>query len=411
MKRQSSDIFIPGGWTTFIAAGLLSLISIFLIYSANHLSPDPRLQDDFIKQTIWLFGGIGIFFAVALVPMRVHEVFAYVYYIGACALLLGLIFFGSSKFGGQRWYSLGFFSVQPSELAKIAFIFTLARFLTYYRKPISSLRKIIIACAICGFISVLVLRQPDLGSALIFVVMFLVMMFWAGMPTRYLLLLITPVISVIASSSVYSWIIFFVVLLVAVLLLLRRSMRFMILLVAVNLVVGALSSIAWNQLHDYQKMRIKIFLDPGQDPLGAGYQIIQSKVAIGSGGLLGKGYLSGSQNKLDYLPLRHTDFIFSVGAEEFGMLGAMIIVILFAVLIYKGLQSAQRTRSDFASLVAIGATTAIAFQMFVNIGMVLGLLPVTGVPLPFVSYGGSSMLACWVLAGLIANTERNWQEY
>jgi rod shape determining protein RodA len=126
---------------------------------------------------------------------------------------------------------------------------------------------------------------------------------------------------------------------------------------------------------------------------------------------LGKGYLSGSQNKLDYLPLRHTDFIFSVGAEEFGLLGAMIIIVLFAILFYKGLQSAHKTRSEFSSLVAIGATTALAFQMFVNIGMVLGLLPVTGVPLPFVSYGGSSMLSCWVLVGLIANTERNWQEY
>jgi rod shape determining protein RodA len=275
----------------------------------------------------------------------------------------------------------------------------------------SSLRKITIACALCGFIAVLVLRQPDLGSALIFFVVFLTMMFWAGMPNRYLLLIVTPVISVVASSSEYAWIIFFALLLVAVVLLLRRSLRFTILLVGVNLVVGALSSIAWNQLHDYQKMRIKIFLDPGQDPLGAGYQIIQSKVAIGSGGLLGKGYLSGSQNKLDYLPLRHTDFIFSVGAEEFGMIGAMLIIIFFAVIFYKGLQSAQKTRSEFSSLVAIGATTALAFQMFVNIGMVLGLLPVTGVPLPFVSYGGSSMLVCWILAGLIANTERNWQEY
>lgn len=263
----------------------------------------------------------------------------------------------------------------------------------------------------CGFIAFLVLRQPDLGSSVIFTIIFSAMMFWAGLPARYLLLFYTPFISMIASSSMYAWIIFFVLLIVAALLIVRRSPTFTILLVTVNLFVGALSSIAWNHLHDYQQMRIKIFLDPGQDPLGAGYQIIQSKVAIGSGGLLGKGFMSGSQNKLDFLPLRHTDFIFSVGAEEFGLLGALIIVGLFVFLFFRGLRTAMKARNDFMGLVAIGATAALAFQMFVNIGMVVGLLPVAGVPLPFVSYGGSSLLTSWMLLGIIANVERNWQEY
>ncbi len=411
MKILTKDTFNSGSLTIFIAAALLTIISVFLVYSANHDSPDPRLRDDWAKQIVWFVIGMGVFIAMMRIPMRIHEIFAYVYYAVGCALLLGLIAFGASKFGAQRWYSLGFFSLQPSELAKVAFLFALARYLSYSRRPISNLRKIFTATAMCGFVTFLVLRQPDLGSSIIFTVIFSAMMFWAGLPARYLLLFYTPFISMIASSSMYAWIIFFVLLIVAALLIVRKSPTFTILLVSLNLFVGALSSIAWNHLHDYQQMRIKIFLDPGQDPLGAGYQIIQSKVAIGSGGLLGKGYMSGSQNKLDFLPLRHTDFIFSVGAEEFGMLGAMIIIILFGFLFFRGLKTALKVRSEYMGLVTIGATAALAFQMFVNIGMVVGLLPVAGVPLPFVSYGGSSLLTSWILLGIIANAERNWQEY
>lgn len=311
---QTKSPFAGGGWSMFIAGALLTIFSIMLVYSANHDSPDPRLQDDWSKQIVWFVMAAIAFFITVSIPLRVHEVFAYVYYAISVIMLLGLIVFGASMFGAQRWYSLGFFSIKPAELAKVAFIFTLARYLTYSRRPISNLRKIVTSTVICGFITLLVLRQPDLGSAVIFVVVFLAMMFWQGMPIKYLLLFVTPVISMIASSSTITWIIFFVILFIAALPLVRSSLAFTILLVSLNLFVGALSSIAWNRLHDYQQMRIKIFLDPGQDPLGAGYQIIQSKVAIGSGGLLGKGYLAGSQNKLDFLPLRHTDFIFSVAA-------------------------------------------------------------------------------------------------
>lgn len=395
----------------FIAGALLTIISIFLIYSANHMSPDPRLQDDWFKQVIWFVLGATVFFITVSIPLRVHEVFAYIYYGVAALLLLGLIIFGASKFGAQRWYGLGFFSFQPAEVAKAAFIFALARYLTYSRRPISSIRKILTSGAICGGIALLVVRQPDLGSAVIFAVVFLAMMFWEGMPTRYMLLFVTPIVSMVASSNTIAWVVFFVLLFIVSIPLVRSSLTFTIVLVSLNLLVGALSSIAWNRLHDYQQTRIKIFLDPGQDPLGAGYQIIQSKVAVGSGGLVGKGYLSGSQNKLNFLPLRHTDFIFSVGAEEFGLLGAVIIIALFGYIFYRGIRASMKSRNPFNGLVAIGATSVLAFQMFINIGMVLGLLPVAGVPLPFVSYGGSSLLVSWMFLGLVVNAERNWQEY
>jgi rod shape determining protein RodA len=408
--RAKTFINGGGGLSLFVAATLLSVVSILLVYSASHASPDPRLHTYYLRQGLWMIFGMMACFGAATIPLRLHEVLAYVYYAVATLLLIGLIALGSSKFGAQRWYSLGFFNLQPSELAKIAFIIALARYLSYSKRAMHSLRKIVTTVLICGFITLLVLRQPDLGTAVTFLVAFVAMLFWAGLPGRYLVLLIAPLVSMIASSNVIAWVVFFVVLFV-VLLLIRPSINFSVLIVGVNLLVGALSTIFWGHLQDYQKMRIKIFLDPGQDPLGAGYQIIQSKIAVGSGGLIGKGYLAGSQSRLDFLPLRHTDFIFSVAGEEFGMLGAALILVLFAYILYRGVQAAMKTRNEFAALLAIGATSIIGFQMFVNIGMVLGLMPVTGLPLPFVSYGGSSMITSWLLLGFLINVDRNWQEY
>lgn len=407
---QSRGLLGSGGLSLFIAAALLTICSVILIYSASHASPDPRLHDYYLRQLLWFVFGIAVCATVALIPMRLHEVLAYFYYSLAILLLIGLIAVGSTRLGAQRWYSLGFFNFQPSELAKVAFLMALARYLSYSKRPMHSIRKLATALMLCGLVTLLVLRQPDLGTAVTFLVVFAALLFWAGLPSRYLVLLLAPVVSMIASSNPVAWIVFFA-LLFLLLLLIRPSINFSVLIVGVNLVVGALSTIAWTHLQDYQKMRIKIFLDPGQDPLGAGYQIIQSKIAIGSGGLVGKGYLAGSQSRLDFLPLRHTDFIFSVAGEEFGLMGAALILILFAYILYRGVQAAMKTRNEFAGLVAIGAVAILGFQMFVNIGMVLGLMPVTGLPLPFVSYGGSSMITSWLLLGLLINVDRNWQEY
>ena len=167
----------------------------------------------------------------------------------------------------------------------------------------------------------------------------------------------------------------------------------------------------WNRLADYQKLRILTFLDPGRDPRGAGYQIIQSKIAVGSGGLVGKGYLEGSQSQLEFLPERHTDFIFSVLGEEFGFIGTMVVVALFAFIFYSGIKIAARCRSKFTSYLAWGAVTILVFQFFVNVGMTLGLMPVTGLPLPLLSYGGTSQILSWVLIGLLVLADYNWTEY
>jgi rod shape determining protein RodA len=191
----------------------------------------------------------------------------------------------------------------------------------------------------------------------------------------------------------------------------RPALSFGVAVTIVNLAFGMMNPLLWNRLADYQKMRILIFLDPGRDPQQAGYQIIQSIISIGSGGLFGKGYLDGSQTRLEYLPVRHTDFIFSVLGEELGFLGCAFVLGLFGIIIFRGLKIAAKCRSTFMATVAWGAVTIIVFQMVVNIGMTLGLMPVTGLPLPFVSYGGTSLVFFWILIGLLVMANYRWQEY
>jgi rod shape determining protein RodA len=181
--------------------------------------------------------------------------------------------------------------------------------------------------------------------------------------------------------------------------------------VSVNLAVGMITPIMWNKLHDYQKMRIISFLDPGQDPRGAGYQIIQSKIAVGAGGLFGQGFLQGTQTKLNFLPEQHTDFIFSVLAEQFGFIGCLITMILFTWIFYRGFAIALKSRNQFYSYAACGITAVMVFQVIINIGMTVGLMPVTGLPLPFMSYGGSSLVFFWAAIGFLLAVNRDWQEY
>jgi rod shape determining protein RodA len=199
--------------------------------------------------------------------------------------------------------------------------------------------------------------------------------------------------------------------LISGILIIRPSFIFGFYTVLANLAFGIITPYLWNSLADYQKLRILTFLDPGRDPRRAGYQIIQSKIAIGSGGLFGKGYLEGSQSQLKFLPERHTDFVFSVLGEEFGFIGTFIVVILFAYIFYRGVAIASRCRSRFASNLAWGALTILFFQFFINVGMTFGLTPVTGLPLPFLSYGGTSLLLSWTLIGFLVLADYYWTEY
>ena len=394
----------------FLAAFALSVIGIFLIFSSKYYSSNPSEHNLYLKQVLWLIFGLVAMGVVFFIPLRFHDAFSYLSYFIALVFLGLLILSGINQIGAARWFRLGWINLQPSEFAKLAFVFALARYLSYTKKPIYSLKWLITVVLLVCLPTVLILKQPDLGTSLVFFALFFSILFWAGVPVLFLIVLVSPLLSLVCGFHWFTWALFFLGFLV-VLYYLRPGLIFGVITILLNFAVGTVTPLIWSRLHDYQKLRILTFLDPGRDPQGAGYQILQSKVAIGSGGILGKGFLQGSQTKLAFLPMQHTDFIFTVVGEELGLLGALVILALFTFLIIRGIIIAKKARNTFASFTAIGITTIFAFQMLVNMGMVLGIMPVTGLPLPFLSYGGSSMLLSWIGVGLLLAIGYKWYEY
>jgi len=393
-----------------IVALLLCIIGVLLIYSAKYHSESAAQRTIWAKQIAWIVLGLLACALTFSIPLKFHEVFSYVLYFLCLLSLVLILMVGSSKMGAARWISLGGFNIQPSEFAKIGTVFPLARYLAYSKRSVYSLRWLASVVGLTLLPALLILKQPDLGTSLVFFAILISMLFWSGVPLLYLFLIVSPLVSLVCAFHWISWALFFL-LLIFLLYRLRLTFVFSVGFLLVNLAFGMVTPLVWNKLHDYQKQRIIVFLDPGRDPQGAGYQIIQSKVAIGSGGIVGKGYLQGSQTKLAFLPHQHTDFVFSVLGEEFGMLGGLVLLGLFAFLLVKGILIAQKTRNTFAGNVAIGLVAILGFQMLVNVGMTLGVMPVTGLPLPFVSYGGSSMLSGWAILGLLLAISSRWYEY
>ena len=397
-------------WYLVGTALILSVIGIILIYSATHFNPHPGEREYYLKQMVWLFFSILFGFILFFIPIRLHEAFVSVYYVLGLALLLAVLAIGSAKMGAARWFALGPFNFQPSELAKVATLMALSRYLSYTKRSFYNLRFLAAVFFLALLPALLIIRQPDLGTSLVFVALLISLLFWKGLSFWQIILFVSPFLSLIFAFHWISFAIFFLTL-IGILYYLRPNFLFTTIVLLLNLGFGIITPLAWNHLHDYQKMRIIIFLDPGKDPQGAGYQIIQSKIAVGSGGILGKGFLKGTQTKLAFLPEQHTDFIFSVLGEEFGFWGSLVLLLLFAFLFFRGIVIARKCRNSFASFVAVGLTSVFAFQMLINIGMVIGLLPVTGLPLPFVSYGGSSLLTSWGMIGILLAINRKWYEY
>jgi rod shape determining protein RodA len=391
----------------FALALVLSVLGIALIFSARHALEGPTSY--YLRQAVWLGVSLALFLVVVRIPLRFYEVFAYPIYGLALVLLIAVLFMGRGAGGAVRWFDLGVFNFQPSEWAKLATVIAAARFLASGR-PQSPWLRLLVLAIICGVPAVLVLREPDLGTALVYGAIFLGLAFWSRVPMWTLAILLTPLVSLLAASNIWAWPIYFAVL-VAALFVTRPGLWPSVWLAILNLAAGVAAPILWNRLHDYQQMRILTFLDPTRDPHGAGYQIIQSKVAIGSGGLLGKGFLAGSQTHLKFLPAQHTDFVYAVLGEEFGFLGTTLVLLLFALLVTRGFWIAQRTRNRFGELVAAGVSTVILFHILVNIGMTLGIFPVTGLPLPFLSYGGSFLATMWINVAIVLVVAERWQEY
>jgi rod shape determining protein RodA len=326
-------------------------------------------------------------------------------YLLAIGLLVVTLIFGSG--GGTAksmsgWLTIGGVRLgQPSELAKIAVALMLAKVLASYRVTPKSLVDLIKPAIVVLIPWLLVMMQPDLGTGLVFIGLFFAMLFWTGVSGTLLLLAASPVISLVLAGSTGLWITWFIVLCVAIWIYKPFVVEGVVLIVA-NLTMGVAAPIIWSQvLKEHQRERLLVFIDPSRDPKASGYQIAQSRIAIGSGGWTGKGYTQGSQKRLAFLPEQHTDFIFAVVGEELGFLGVAAALTLFLFLFLRVIRVATRATDSFSSLVAFGLAGSWFVHVIINVGMTINLMPITGIPLPFFSYGGSFLLACWIAIGIL----------
>jgi rod shape determining protein RodA len=381
-----------------LAAIGLVVIGLLTVYSATTV---PGAHEGlWTKQLAWAVVAFGAACAVAAIDYRVYDTLAWPLYGVSLVMLVLVLVFGSTTMGARRWLEIGALKFQPSELAKIATVLVLARRFDDPKIKLNRFTHWFPASLVALIPFALVLKEPDLGTSLTFPVILIAMLYWGGMPLRQLVLGLSPVVNV-ALFFVTGSLVWFGVLFVGLLTVLRPRVPALVVLLLLNGAVAYGTPHIWSHLHDYQKRRIETFLNPGHDPHGSGYQIIQSRIAIGSGGVVGKGYLKGTQKGLAFLPMRHTDFIYSVVGEEFGLLGALTVVILYALLLLRGVGLAVGARNGFASLMVVGIVTALFYHIMVNILMTIGWAPVTGLPLPLLSYGGTALIINGVEIGLL----------
>lgn len=390
--------------------GLIAM-GLFALYSSSQPLMDSGKDGSyFTSQLKWVALGSTLMLLIIYLPNRLLHGLSYFLYGISIVFLIMVVFWGSEGYGATRWLRMGPVGFQPSEFAKIATLLAVSRYLSDEKLDINHIKTFAIASGMIFLPFVLIFKQPDLGTALVFVIITLPIFFWAGLKGENLILIVAPVLTLFAS---FNHIVFLVVLVAIVIYLfyIKPPVVLRIAYFALNIGIGMLTPLLWNQLKDYQKQRITTFWNPEADPLGAGYQIIQSKVAIGSGGFLGKGFLQGSQTQLRFLPEQHTDFIYAVIGEEFGFIGVLAGLVLFGIFLFRIIHMANVYKNRFSSIFAIGAVTIMAFHMFVNMGMAIGIFPVTGLPLPFVSYGGSALLTNMAMVGMLLNFYRYRFEY
>lgn len=355
-------------WLFFIVLFIILGLGVLSIYSVTTLQETTSTGRTplYMKQIYWIMLGWVAFLIMAWIDY--HEIirFAYPLYAGSIVMLALVPFIGRVGMGAQRWIQIGSISFQPSEIAKISILLALAKYFSdHYPKKGLNLKELMVPAAILLLPMILILKQPDLGTALSISSIFFSMLFVVGLKSKLLI-------------------------------------NFSLLSAMLSPFIGQL---VWNHLKDYQKKRLLTFINPAHDPTGTGYQIIQSKIAIGSGGLTGKGLFGGTQSQLRFLPERHTDFIFSVFAEQWGFLGILFLFLLFLFLFFWTIEIATRSRDILGSLIVVGVIGLISFYVLVNIGMTLGVMPVVGVPLPLFSYGGTAMVSTMALLGLLLNVK------
>jgi rod shape determining protein RodA len=381
----------------------LILFGLATLYSAGQTDVPTRAAGAWERQVMWVGVGIVGAWIIFHVSLRVLEWLAPALYAFSL-LLLGIVLVVGTGAGtaesSHSWLSIGGHQIgQPSELAKVATVLMLARFLSGRKEPPRSLRDLIAPTLIVGIPCFLVLRQPDLGSALVFIGIYFAMLFWAGVRPRMLFLLASPVISLLLAFNTLAWS-FWMIIFVIILIAWRPYVWDWVVFLAANVAMGAVAMPLWKRLAPYQQNRLLTFLNPEVDPRAAGYHAIQSRVAIGSGGWFGTGYTEGPQKRLAFLPEQHTDFVFSVVGEELGFVGVLVALSLFLALFLVLLRIARRATDLFSSLAVFGIVGLFFTHVFENVGMTVNLMPITGIPLPLFSYGGSFFIICALCLGL-----------
>jgi rod shape determining protein RodA len=344
-------------WVLAVLISALALVGVMTVFSATHQSHE--LQNIWMRQLTWMLVSLVVMYTVSKVDYHIWLDISKWLYGAAVLFLFVVLFVGEATKGAQRWFRFGSLSFQPSELAKVAIILTLARFIGSKSVELFFLKRFFLMLALVGLPLILILKQPDLGSAMLVVPIILMMFYVGGGPMRWM-----------------AWL---------------------------GILGLASTPIIWHFLRDYQKRRIDVFFNPQADPLGAGYNSIQSIIAIGSGGMAGKGFLEGSQTQLSFIPEHHTDFIFSVIGEEWGFAGTLTVVLLYLFLFRRAFEISQKARDREGALLAVGITGLYAVQSIINIGMSIGVFPVVGVTLPFISYGGTSLLLSFATVGILLN--------
>lgn len=386
-----------------VAVPLLALYGLATLYSAGQTDVPTFVATIWHRQLIWLALG----FTVAAVtfrtsPRMLEWATPFVYGIAIFLLVLTLLVGtgAGTAAGSKSWLAIGGQRFgQPAELAKVAVILMLARWLATLREPPATLRDLIVPFAITGLPGLLVFAQPDLGSAIVFAAILFVMLFWAGTKPSLLLLAASPVVGLVLAFSTVAWGVWLAIL-AGLLLWWRPYLWEGFAIMGLNVLGGVLALPMWNRLEPYQQNRLLAFLNPDVDPRAAGWHVIQSKVAVGSGGLIGKGFTEGTQKRLAFLPAQHTDFPFSIVGEELGFLGVLVALCLFAWLLFSLLRVARKATDPFSSLCVFGIAGLFFTHIVENVGMTINLMPITGIPLPFFSYGGSFLLACLIGVGI-----------
>lgn len=400
LQKQASDFF---DWTAFLVTMLLVAFGLMSIYSATY---DSGMNVFFNRQLIYTFIGTIFMLGIMMIPERLIYVSAFPIYIASILLLILVFPFGKDVYGTRGWIDIKIMTLQPSEFAKFSCLLMVANHLSKKGTDIRTIRDFMIVCAIILIPMILILLEPDTGSASVLAALTFGILLWCGFDVFTLFFFVSIPVIIIASLISNIHFVIIITLFALIAFSFRKKIGITIISILIVAGIGYSSTKIVSKLAPHQQARIHTFINPEDDPRGKGYNVIQSVMAVGSGGLAGKGFLQGTQTQLRYIPKQWTDFIFCVPTEEFGFLGGAAVILLIGGLIYRCISVAFRVSSPFLSILSIGVGTIFIYHTLINIGMAIGLMPVMGIPLPFMSAGGSSLIVNMSLVGLVLNAYR-----